>query len=195
MMIICIQQRLSNIWSSVHVKVKQHWGRVGKEKSMYSFEFCHFYSNSSRSFPKFSRCNFVVQFLKSSIIWECRWLFIFQCYYNTFFSNCNELLTCDECSYWHYSYRSSHRRCSARKGVLRNLAKFTGKHLCQSLFFNKVSGLKVWNMFKVNNKDTMFLLLTLNIFHTLRPATLWKKRLWHRCFPVNFAKYLRTPFS
>ena len=29
----------------------------------------------------------------------------------------------------------------------------------------------------------------------LRPATLLKKRLWHRCFPVNFAKFLRTPFS
>ena len=28
-----------------------------------------------------------------------------------------------------------------------------------------------------------------------RPATLLKKRLWHRCFPVNFAKFLRTPFS
>ena len=27
----------------------------------------------------------------------------------------------------------------------------------------------------------------------LRPATLFKKRLWHRCFPVNFAKFLRTP--
>ena len=26
------------------------------------------------------------------------------------------------------------------------------------------------------------------------PATLLKKRLWHRCFPVNFAKFLRTPF-
>ena len=27
-----------------------------------------------------------------------------------------------------------------RKGILRNFAKFTGKHLCQSLFFNKVAG-------------------------------------------------------
>ena len=27
----------------------------------------------------------------------------------------------------------------------------------------------------------------------LMPATLLKKRLWHRCFPVNFAKFLRTP--
>ena len=28
----------------------------------------------------------------------------------------------------------------------------------------------------------------------LRPATLLKRSLWHRCFPVNFAKFLRTPF-
>ena len=64
--------------------------------------------------------------------------------------------------------RSSHQRCSVRKDVLRNFPKFTGKHLCQSLFFNKVAG--------------------------LRPAALLKRRLWHRCFPVSFAKILRTPF-
>ena len=29
------------------------------------------------------------------------------------------------------------------KGVLKNFAKFTGKHLCQSLFFNKVEGLSL----------------------------------------------------
>ena len=28
----------------------------------------------------------------------------------------------------------------------------------------------------------------------LRPATLLKKKLWHRCFPVNFAKFLKTLF-
>ena len=38
-------------------------------------------------------------------------------------------------------YRSSHRRCSVRKGDLRNFAKFLGEHLRQSLFFNKVAGL------------------------------------------------------
>ena len=64
--------------------------------------------------------------------------------------------------------RSSHRRCSIGKGVLRNFTKFTVKHLCQSLFFNKVAG--------------------------LRSATLLKKSLWHRRFPVNFAKFLRKPF-
>ena len=57
------------------------------------------------------------------------------------------------------------RRCSV-KGVLRNFAKFTGKHMCQSLFLNKFAG--------------------------FRPAFLLKKRLWNRCFP--FAKFLRTPF-
>ena len=45
-----------------------------------------------------------------------------------------------------------HFLCSiCKKGVLRNFEKFTGKHMCQSLFLNKVSG--------------------------LRPATLLKKRL------------------
>ena len=55
-----------------------------------------------------------------------------------------------------------------KKGVLRNFANFTRKHLSQSLFLNKVAGLS--------------------------PAILSKKRLWRRCFPVNFAKFLRTPF-
>ena len=36
--------------------------------------------------------------------------------------------------------RSSHQRCSVKKSVLKNFAKFTGKHLRQSLFFNKVAG-------------------------------------------------------
>ena len=64
--------------------------------------------------------------------------------------------------------KSSHQRCSVQNGVLKNFAKVTGKHLCQSLFFNKVSFL-------------------------IRPATSLKKGYWHRCFPVNFAKFLRTP--
>ena len=38
------------------------------------------------------------------------------------------------------SSRSSHHRCSVKKSVLGNFAKFTGKQLCQRLFFNKVAG-------------------------------------------------------
>ena len=34
-------------------------------------------------------------------------------------------------------FRSSHRGCSVRKGVLRNLTKLTGKYMCKSLSFNK----------------------------------------------------------
>ena len=36
------------------------------------------------------------------------------------------------------SSRSSHQRFSIKKGFLKNFAKFIGKHLCQSLVFNKV---------------------------------------------------------
>ena len=32
--------------------------------------------------------------------------------------------------------RSSHQKCPMKKSALRNSTKFTGKHLCQSLFFN-----------------------------------------------------------
>ena len=32
-----------------------------------------------------------------------------------------------------------------KKGFLRNFAKFTGKHLCQSLFFNEVVGIRLFS--------------------------------------------------
>ena len=41
------------------------------------------------------------------------------------------------------SLRSSRPEVFCKKGVLRKFAKFLGKHLCQSLFFNKVAGLPV----------------------------------------------------
>ena len=40
-----------------------------------------------------------------------------------------------------YYYRSSHWRRSIERGVLKNFSKFTGKHLCQGLFFNNVADL------------------------------------------------------
>ena len=64
--------------------------------------------------------------------------------------------------------RSTHQRYSVKKGVLGNFAKSTGKHLCQSLFFNKVKG--------------------------LRPATLVKERLWYWCFLVSFGKFSKKTF-
>ena len=35
----------------------------------------------------------------------------------------------------------------------------------------------------------------LDLVEKPQPATLLKKRLWHRCFPVNFTKFLRTIWS
>ena len=32
MIVICIKQHLSNIWSSIHEKVKEHWGWVEKKR-------------------------------------------------------------------------------------------------------------------------------------------------------------------
>ena len=52
-----------------------------------------------------------------------------------------------------------------KEGVLSNFEKFTGKHLCQSFFLNKVAGF-----------------------------SLWKERFWHKRFHVNFVKFLRTSF-
>ena len=46
---------------------------------------------------------------------------------------------CHTATDYHWSEPAT---CSVWKGVLRNLAKFTGKHLWQSLFFNKVAGLR-----------------------------------------------------
>ena len=60
------------------------------------------------------------------------------------------------------------QKCSVKKVFLEISKKITGKHLCQSLSFKKIAG--------------------------LRSATLLRKRPWHRCFPVNFVKFLRTPF-
>ena len=64
-------------------------------------------------------------------------------------------------------YRNNHSQMFFKTGVFKVFAKFTGKHLCQSLFFNKVA----------------------------RPKTPFKKRLWSRCFLVNFVKFLRTLFK
>ena len=50
-----------------------------------------------------------------------------------------------------------------------------------------------WKFHKIHRKtpvpETFF-----NKAAGLRPATLLKKRLLHRCFPVNFVRFLRTPF-
>ena len=54
-------------------------------------------------------------------------------------------------------FRNSQQRCSVRKGVLRNLAKFTEKHLYQSLFYEKVAGLpEACNFIKIETLAQVF---------------------------------------
>ena len=65
-------------------------------------------------------------------------------------------------------FRSDHRRCSIHKALVKNAVIFTEKQLWWSLFFNKVADLQACNFIK--------------------------KRLQRKCFPVKFAKFLRTPF-
>ena len=61
------------------------------------------------------------------------------------------------------------RRCTVKKSVLKNFAKFTEKQLGQSLVFNKV--VIVRNFIKKRDSNTSVFI-----------------------FPVNFAKFLRTLF-
>ena len=46
-----------------------------------------------------------------------------------------------------FFFRSSRPEVFCKKDVFRNFAKFAGKHLCQSLFFDKVAGLRPENIF------------------------------------------------
>ena len=64
-------------------------------------------------------------------------------------------------------------RCSQK------FSKFKGKNLCQRLLFNKVAGLETLFFNKVVGLKLQDFLL--------------KKSLRLRCFPVNFAKFPRTP--
>ena len=69
-------------------------------------------------------------------------------------------------SIWYY--RSSYVEVFCRKGTLKKFREIHRKTPVPESLFNKVAG--------------------------LRPERLLKKWLWHRYFPVNFTKFLRTPF-
>ena len=77
--------------------------------------------------------------------------------------NKNVLMECQKqksiCILKDFIDRSSHWKCSVRKGVCGSFAKFTGKHLCQSLFFNKVA--LHWCTAQIS-KGTLFYKYSLN---------------------------------
>ena len=70
--------------------------------------------------------------------------------------------------------KSSHQRCSVRKGVFRNFTKFTGKHLCQSPFLNKVAGLGSATLLK---KATLAQVFSCE-FREISKNTFFTEQLW-----------------
>ena len=57
--------------------------------------------------------------------------------------------------------RSSRPEAFCKKGVLKNFAKFTGKHLRQSLFFNKFVGFRSVTLEKIEHGTDVFLWILL----------------------------------
>ena len=55
------------------------------------------------------------------------------------------------------NHRSSRPEVLCKKGVPRNFAKFTGKHMCQSLLFNKLAGLRLATSLKRDSGTGVFL--------------------------------------
>ena len=53
--------------------------------------------------------------------------------------------------------RSSRPEVFCKKGALRNFAKFTEKHLCRSLVFNKIAGLSPATLLKRGSGTGVFL--------------------------------------
>ena len=67
--------------------------------------------------------------------------------HNTLFLTSSQKICIDQKRIFEIMYhRSIHPEVFCNKGALRNfVAKFTGKHLCQSLFFYKVAGFQVFS--------------------------------------------------
>ena len=89
---------------------------------------------------------------------------------------------------------------SASINNLNDCVNFRIKTVCLEAVSRRCSVKKVFLKISQNSqKNTCarvsFLIKLQAIAGVLRrSATLLKKRLWHRCFPVNFAKFSRTPF-
>ena len=84
MMHICIKQHLSNIWSSIHEKIKQYWGWVEKKallikKRVSLFKSCSYEIQNSNPFEtsRFMGYSYIVLWKKESIhssFWQETWV-------------------------------------------------------------------------------------------------------------------------
>ena len=70
---------------------------------------------------------------------------------------------------------------SYKKGVLKNFLNFTGKYLCQSLFFNNIAGLGVCNFIKNEVLERAF---SCEIYEILKNTFLYRTPLGD-CFWIT----------
>ena len=107
----------------------------------------------------------------SSLILKVKDLEIFNSYFETYIVNIqsSEAATRGVCS----RLRSSRPDVFWEKYVLRNFTKFTGKHLCQSLFFNKVAG-GACNFIR---KETLAQVLSYE-FREISKNTFFSEHIW-----------------
>ena len=82
-------------------------------------------------------------------------------------------------------FRSSRPEVFCKKGVLRNLPKFTGKHLCRSLFFNKVVA-EACNFIK---KETLAQVFSCE-FCEISKNTFFTEHLWGTASDFQFNQFL-----
>ena len=80
--------------------------------------------------------------------------------------------------------------CSVKKGVLKNFTKFTGKHLCQSLFFNKVAGLRPATLLKRDSGADVFSCEFWEIFkNTIFIEHLWMTAYVYSKWVINLENF------
>ena len=73
--------------------------------------------------------------------------------------------------------------------------QFLQKRVSGILYLRCLSTLDRIRSTELTGYGRVSFLIKLQALAGLGPATLLKKGLWHRCFPVNFAIFLGTPFS
>ena len=98
-------------------------------------------------------------------------------------------------------FRSSRPEVFYKKGVLGYFAKFTGKHPCKSLFFNKVAGLTPETLLK---KETLAQVFSSEFcdnsknsfpYRTPRVCNLIKEEALAQVFSCEFCKISKNTFS
>ena len=111
--------------------------------------------------------------------------------------------TLSSSSFW-CKHKSSHRRCSIEKAVLKTFALSTKKHLQENAFpflcFDFISNTVCIICMRLIITLLIIMILKKPVLESLYNKAAWlrtcnfiKKRLQHRGLPVNFVEFLITP--